>query len=345
MLTDQEIERTAEALVARGKGLLAMDESTPTCGKRFKEFGIENTAENRRAYREMLLGTPRLSQYISGAILYDETLRQTTADGMPLGELALISGIIPGIKVDAGAKDFAGHRREKITEGLDGLRDRLAEYRTLGARFAKWRAVITIGAGIPSRACIEANAHALARYAALSQEANLTPIVEPEILLDGDHTLLRCYEVTEATLNEVFYQLHHQDVLLSGMILKASMVLSGKACPEPATPEQVAHATIRCLGNTVPAAVPGVAFLSGGQTDLQATQNLNAMNRLAKDMHLPWRLSFSYARALQHAPLSTWRGDPANVAEAQQALLHRARCNSAASSGEYTEAMEHEVAT
>ncbi|MEW5757346.1 MAG: class I fructose-bisphosphate aldolase [Pseudomonadota bacterium] len=345
MLTDQEIERTAEALVTPGKGILAMDESTPTCGKRFNEFGIENTAEKRRDYREMLLATPRLSQYISGAILYDETLRQSATDGMPLGELALINGIIPGIKVDAGAKDLAGHRGEKITEGLDRLRERLAEYRKLGARFAKWRAVITIGPTIPSRACLEANAHALARYAALCQEANITPIVEPEVLLDGDHSLARCYEVTKATLNEVFYQLHHQDVLLSGMILKASMVLPGKNCPDKATPDQVARETIRCLRNTVPAAVPGVAFLSGGQTDLQATEHLNAMNRLAKKMHLPWQLTFSYARALQHAPLSIWRGDPANVAKAQQALLQRARCNSAASTGEYTETMEREVTT
>lgn len=340
----QQLVETAQALVAPGKGILAMDESTPTAGKRLSSVGVDNSEDNRRAYREMLLTIPELGEYISGAILYDETLRQSASNGTAFPQLMQDSGIIPGIKVDTGAKDLAGHPDEKVTEGLDGLRDRLAEYRELGARFAKWRAVITIGGGIPSRACLEANVHALARYAALCQEADLVPIVEPEVLLDGDHTIERCFEVTRETQNRLFSQLYRQDVELSGIILKASMVLAGKDSAEQATPQRVAQETLRCLRDTVPAAVPGVAFLSGGQTDLQATGNLDLINKQAKRMQLPWRLTFSYARALQHAALATWRGAPAKVDDAQRALLHRAKCNSAASRGEYNDTLEQVLA-
>ncbi len=338
----QELENTARALVRPGKGILAMDESTPTIGKRFAAIGLDNTEHNRSAYRHMLLGTQSLGEYISGAILYDETLRQQTPLGDSFIGLLQQQDIIPGIKVDAGAKPLALHPDEKVTEGLDGLRERLIEYRDMGARFAKWRAVITIGRGIPSRACIEANAHALARYAGLCQEQGIVPIVEPEVLIDGDHSIDRCYEVTLETLHTVFDALYRQRISLPGMILKASMVLSGKDSAEQAGVEQVAAQTIRCLRNTVPAAVPGVAFLSGGQSDERASAHLNAMNQMTRDMKLPWRLSFSYARALQHAALTAWQGEAANVETAQRALLHRARCNSAATRGEYDPAMEED---
>jgi fructose-bisphosphate aldolase class I len=340
----QELERTAQAMVAEGRGLLAMDESAPTAAKRLKAVGVESTTENRRSYRELLLGTSGLGEYISGAILHDETIRQQAADGTPFPKLAERNGIIPGIKVDTGAKTLAGHPDEKITEGLDGLRERLQEYRTLGARFCKWRAVITIGPNIPSRTCIETNAHALARYAALCQEAGMVPIVEPEVLIDGDHTLERCYEVTLETQRTVFEQLYRQGIHFPGMVLKPSMVIAGKQCPKRIAPEEVAEWTIRCLRNTVPASVPGIAFLSGGQSDEEATIHLNAMNVLARTLRLPWRLTFSYARALQNQVLEKWAGNPANLDAARRILLHRARCNSAASRGEYNPKMEREKA-
>ena len=340
----QELEKTAQAMVADGKGLLAMDESTPTCGKRLQAVGVDNTEANRISYRELLLGAKGIGDHISGAILYDETLRQKTSDGTLFPRLAERQGVIPGIKVDTGAKDLAGRPGEKVTEGLDGLRERLAEYRGLGARFCKWRAVITIGGGIPSRACIEANAHALARYAALCQEASMVPIVEPEVLIDGDHTLERSFEVTLETQRIVFDELYRQGVLFEGMILKPSMVIAGKKCPQQSSPEQVAEWTLRCLRSTVPAAVPGIAFLSGGQGDEQATQNLNAMNVLGRDLHLPWRVTFSYARALQNPAMDKWAGKAANVEAARRLFLHRARCNGAASRGQYKPAMEQEKA-
>jgi fructose-bisphosphate aldolase class I len=360
----QELIDTARALVAGDKGLLAMDESNPTCNKRFARLGIPQTEEARRAYRELIVTTPGLGECISGAILYDETIRQRKKDGTPFVKAITDAGIIPGIKVDTGAKDMAGHPGEKITEGLDGLRDRLKEYFQMGARFAKWRAVIVIGDGIPSRGCIEANAHALARYAALCQEAGLVPVVEPEVLMDGAHTLERCCEVTEEVLRTVFNQLYTQRVTLEGMILKPNMVLPGLTCPpqeevkEVAIGEQqyqvrltdrqedevedvdeVADATVRCLLRAVPAAVPGIAFLSGGQSAELASARLNAMNVRFKS-RLPWALAFSFARAIQQPALEIWKGEEAHVSAAQQALYHRARCNRAARRGEYTAAME-----
>jgi fructose-bisphosphate aldolase class I len=340
----RELQATARAMVASGQGILAMDESTPTCGKRLQAVGVENTEDRRREYRSLLVGTDGLGEFISGAILYDETIRQQAVQGGSIPELLRRQDIIVGIKVDAGAKDLALHPGEKVTEGLDGLRGRLAEYRELGARFCKWRAVITIGDGLPSRACIEANAHGLARYAALCQEAGLTPIVEPEVLLDGDHSIETCYTVTLETQRAVFEQLYRQGVSFDGMVLKPSMVLSGKDCPQRAGVQEVAERTLRCLQSAVPAAVPGIAFLSGGQSDEEATQHLNAMNVLARDMELPWRLTFSYARALQHAALSAWRGDPANVERARKALLLRARLNALASQGTYSAEMERQDA-
>jgi len=336
------LHNTAKAMVTPGKGILAMDESAPTIHKRFQKVGIEDAADNRRAYRELLLTTPRLADYISGAILYDETFRQTLSDGTPFPEHLKRIGILPGIKVDTGAKDLAGFPGEKVTEGLDGLRERLAEYKARGARFAKWRAVIAIGAGLPSEACLRANAHALARYAALCQEAGLVPIVEPEVLIDGDHTLERCDDVTHAALRSVFHELAVMQVDFAGMILKASMVISGKDSARRAGVQQVADATVRCLLNTVPAAVAGVAFLSGGQSPTEATAHLNAMN--ASHKNLPWPLSFSYARALQDPVMQAWRGNPANVAAAQRLLLQRARLNGAATRGQYRETMEREAA-
>jgi fructose-bisphosphate aldolase class I len=335
----QELIDIAKTLVAGDKGLLAMDESNPTCNKRFAKLGIPQTVEARRAYRELIVTTPGLGECISGTILYDETIRQQKKDGTPFVKILTSAGIIPGIKVDTGAKALACHPGEKITEGLDGLRDRLQEYFQMGARFAKWRAVIAIGDGIPSRGCIEANAHALARYAALCQEAGLVPVVEPEVLMDGGHTLMRCRQVTEEVLRSVFIQLNCQHVLLEGMLLKPNMVLPGLACPMQETLAEVADATLKCLRRVVPAAVPGVAFLSGGQSAELASARLNAMNVRFKS-RLPWEVAFSFARAIQQPALQIWQGKEANVLAAQQALLHRARCNRAARRGEYSAAME-----
>jgi fructose-bisphosphate aldolase class I len=338
-MSTQDIINTARALFTDGKGLLAMDESTPTCNKRFATLGIPQTEAARRAYRDLIVTTPGLGECIGGAILYDETIRQQTKDGRSFVSALTDAGITPGIKVDTGAKDMAGHAGEKITEGLDGLRDRLQEYFQMGARFAKWRAVIAVGGGIPSRGCIEANAQALARYAALCQEAGLTPIVEPEVLMDGEHTLERSREVTEEVVRTVFTQLYTQRITLEGMILKPNMVLPGLTCPVQESVDEVADATVQCLFRAVPAAVPGVAFLSGGQSAELASARLNAMNVRFKS-RLPWALAFSYARAIQQPALEIWRGEDANVPAAQQALLHRARCNRAARRGEYNAAME-----
>lgn len=335
----QGLAAIAKAMVAEDKGLLAMDESTPTCNRRFEKAGIPQTEEARRAYRELILTTPGLGEAISGVILYDETIRQGKKDGTPFLDVIADAGIIPGIKVDIGAKDMAKHPGEKITEGLDGLRDRLTEYALMGARFAKWRAVITVSDGKPSRGCIDANAQALARYAALCQEAGLVPIVEPEVLMDGAHTLERCFEVTEETLQTVFSQLYTQRVELEEMILKPNMVLPGSKCPETASVNDVADATVKCLLRAVPAAAGGVAFLSGGQSPELASAHLSAMNaRFAS--RLPWALSFSFARAIQQPALEIWRGEKANIPAAQQALYHRAKCNQAARRGEYSAAME-----
>jgi fructose-bisphosphate aldolase class I len=326
-------------MVASDKGLLAMDESTPTCNKRFAKLGIPQTEETRRSYRELIATTPGLGESISGAILCDETIRQRKKDGTPFAKAIADAGIIPGIKVDAGAKDMAGHAGEKIAEGLDGLRDRLAEYSQMGARFAKWRAVIAVGDGIPSRGCIEANANALARYAALCQEAGLVPVVEPEVLMDGAHTLERCRKITEEVLRTVFIQLYSQRVALEGMILKPNMVVPGLTCPHQEAVDEVADATVSCLLRAVPAAVPGIAFLSGGQSAELASARLNAMNVRFKS-RLPWALAFSFARAIQQPALEIWRGEQANEPAAQQALYHRAKCNGAARRGEYDAAME-----
>jgi fructose-bisphosphate aldolase class I len=338
-MKSQILGDTAKALFAGDKGLLAMDESLPTCNKRFASLGIPQTVEARRAYRELIVTTPRLGECIGGAILFDETIRQQKRDGTPFVKVLIEAGIIPGIKVDAGAKELAGHPGEKVTEGLDGLRDRLAEYVRMGARFAKWRAVIAIGDGIPSQGCIEANAQALARYAALCQEADLVPVVEPEVLMDGDHTLERCFEVTEKVLREVFCQLYTQRVMLEGMILKPNMVLPGSTCPKQKALDEVADATVNCLLRAVPAAVPAIAFLSGGQSAELASARLNAMNVRFKS-RLPWALAFSFARAIQQPALELWKGQEGNVSAAQQALYHRARCNQAARRGEYSQAME-----
>lgn len=341
-MSAQTLEATAQAMVADGKGILAIDESSPTIKKRFDSIDTECTEESRRAYRELLITCAGLEKFISGMILFDETIRQSTFDGVPFPEALKKKGIMPGIKVDKGAKDLAGHRGEKVTEGLDGLRDRLAEYRELGAPFAKWRAVITIGDGIPTIGCIQANAHALARYAALCQEAGLVPMVEPEVLLDGQHSIERCFEITEATLRMLFASLYEQRVLLEGTILKASMVLSGKNASNRAGVDAVAEQTIACLKRSVPAALPGVVFLSGGQSPQEATAHLNAMNSMARD--LPWKLSFSYSRALQEPALKAWSGNAANGKSAQEALYHRAQLNSAASLGKYSDAMEKQAA-
>ena len=335
----EKIIDTARMLVAGDKGLLAMDESNPTCNKRFARLGIPQTVEARRAYRELIVTTPGLGDCISGAIHYDETIRQLKKDGTPFLKVLTDVGIIPGIKVDTGAKDMAGHPGEKITEGLDGLRERLAEYSQMGARFAKWRAVIAVGDGIPSQGCIEANAQALARYAALCQEAGLVPIVEPEVLMDGEHTLDRCREVTEEVLRIVFEHLYSQRVLLEGLILKPSMVLPGLTCPVQEAVDEVADVTVKCLLRAVPAAVPGIAFLSGGQSAELASARLNAMNVRFKS-RLPWALAFSFARAIQQPALEIWQGEEAHVLAAQQALYHRASCNQSARRGEYTSAME-----
>ena len=335
----KQLEETAQALVASDKGLLAMDESNPTCNKRFASLGIPETVDARRAYRELIVTTPRLGECIGGAILYDETIRQQKSDGTPFIKVLIEAGIIPGIKVDAGAKELAGHPGEKVTEGLDGLRGRLAEYSKMGARFAKWRAVITIGDGIPSWGSIEANAHALARYAALCQEAGLVPVVEPEVLMDGEHSLEQCYKVTDEVLRTVFSQLFAQRVMLEGMILKPNMVLPGLACTGQETVDEVADATVSCFLRAVPAAVPAIAFLSGGQSPELASARLNAMNLRFKS-RLPWAVAFSFSRAIQQPALEIWKGQEANVLAAQQALYHRARCNQAARRGEYDAAME-----
>jgi fructose-bisphosphate aldolase class I len=337
-MSDENLVQVAAAMVAEGKGLLAIDESTGTCKKRFDAVGVEFTEENRRAYREMLLTTTGLAEHISGAILYDETIRQATRGGQPFAEYMSAAGMLPGIKVDAGAQPLAGHEGEKVTEGLDGLRGRLEEYRALGAKFAKWRAVITIADGIPTRTCLYSNAHALARYAALCQEAGLVPIVEPEVLMTGDHSIDDCYDVTEATLHAVFEQLYEHNILLEGTILKASMVLSGSKASDRAAVDEVAEATVGCLLNTVPAALPGIVFLSGGQSDVEATAHLDAMNRMGD---LPWPLSFSYGRALQAPALETWaQNTSGNVAAAQRKLAHRARMNGLAALGRYESSME-----
>ena len=338
-MNTQILTDTASKLVADGKGLLAMDESNPTCNKRFAKLGIPQTVDARRAYRELIVTTPGLGECISGAILYDETIRQQKKDGTPFIKVLTDAGIIPGIKVDTGAKDLAAHPGEKITEGLDGLRDRLAEYFQMGARFAKWRAVLAIGENIPSRSCLEANAHTLARYAALCQEAGLVPVVEPEVLMDGDHTLERCRAATEDVLRTVLNQLNSQRVLLEGMILKPNMVLPGLTCPTQASVDEVANITVKSLWRAVPAAIPGIAFLSGGQSAELASARLNAMNLRFKSK-LPWALAFSFARAIQQPALEIWQGKEANVPAAQQALLHRAKCNRAARRGEYTATME-----
>ena len=331
--------QTAQALMDNDKGLLAMDESNATCNKRFAALSIPQTAEARRAWRELIITTPALNESISGAILFDETIRQVTSTGVPFAKALVGLGIVPGIKVDAGAKALAGHPGETVTEGLDGLRERLTDYAAMGARFAKWRAVITIGEGIPSTACIGANAHALARYAALCQEAGLVPIVEPEVLMTGNHTLQRCADVTERVLHAVFKQLRAQGVLLEGMLLKPNMVLPGLAYAHQDTVDEVADATVTCLLRTVPAAVPGIAFLSGGQSAELASARLNAMNLRFK-ARLPWALTFSYSRAIQQSALDIWRGEPANVQQAQHALQHRADCNRAARQGQYSPAAD-----
>lgn len=334
------LKKTAKQMVATGKGILAADESSSTCQKRFDSVGVPCTEDNRRAYRETLLTADGLEQYISGVILYDETIRQETDDGEAFAAVLEKKGILPGIKVDAGLKELALHAGEKVTEGIDGLRERLAEYKTLGARFAKWRAVITIGKDIPSEACISANAHAMARYAALCEEAGIVPMVEPEILIDGDHGIERCYEVSVATLKKTFEELAGQDVAVEGVILKTSMVIAGKKAAQQASMEEVAKETVRAFKETLPAGLTGVAFLSGGQTDEQATEHLNAMNVTGK---LPWPLSFSYGRALQNPVLKLWAENPnANIAKAQAALLFRSKMNSLATQGKYSSDMEKE---
>ena len=333
-----QLEQIAQAIVADGKGILAADESTGTIKKRFDSIGAESTEDNRRDYREMLFrSTDAMKSCISGVILYDETLRQNAKDGTPISKVISDTGALPGIKVDTGAKDLAGCANEKVTEGLDGLRERYAEYYQLGARFAKWRAVITIGDHIPSRTCIETNAHALARYAALAQEVDIVPIVEPEVLMDGPHDIARCFDVTEAALNALYDELYAQKVILEGTILKPNMVLSGTECGTQAGVEKVAEQTVKCLKRAVPSAVPGICFLSGGQSDEDATAHLSAMNAM---FDCPWKLSFSYGRALQVAALKAWGGSAENEAAAQAAFSHRAKMNSLAATGAWKTALE-----
>jgi len=337
-VTSSDLEQTAAALVAPGKGILAADETVGTLTKRFDALGIQSTPESRRDYRALLVATPGVSEFIAGVILYDETIRQQSAAGAPFVSACSELGIVPGIKVDARTQPLAGAPGERVTEGLDGLRKRLGEYHALGARFAKWRAVFAVSDTLPSRACVSANAHALARYAALCQEAKIVPVVEPEVLMDGAHSLERCEQVTGAVLHAVFAALFEQGVRLEGILLKPNMVLPGKACPQQVSVEAVAEATLRCLRRHVAPAVPGVAFLSGGQRDVLATCHLDALNRA--DGPKPWRLSFSYGRALQDAALATWRGKADNVPAAQHAFRQRARCNGLAALGKYTEAEE-----
>lgn len=336
------LAQTARSLVAPGKGILAADESTPTITKRFQSIGVESTEETRRTYRELLFTTPDIGDHLSGVILYDETIRQNASDGTPLRNVLAAKGIMPGIKVDKGAKDLAGFPGEKVTEGLDGLRDRLAEYAQIGARFAKWRAVITVGHGIPTPFALEANAHALARYAALCQEQGLVPIVEPEVLMDGDHSIEDCEAATESTLHHVFDQLYRHGVALEGMLLKPNMVLPGKGSSQKPAPEAVAVATVGCFSRVLPSALPGVVFLSGGQTPVEATANLNAMNSLGSQ---PWELSFSFSRALQGPVMETWKGNAVNARNAQEVFLHRVRCAGLAREGKYTEEAERQAPT
>ncbi|HMF49364.1 MAG TPA: class I fructose-bisphosphate aldolase [Candidatus Saccharimonadales bacterium] len=336
-MSKQELETIAQAMVAKGKGILAADESMGTIKRRFDSIKIDSSENNRRDYREMLFGTKGLEEAISGVILFDETLRTAASDGTPFPQLLSKKGIMPGIKVDKGPVDIPGFPGEVVTEGLDGLRGRVKEYKELGAKFAKWRAVITIGDSIPSYTCLEANAHALARYAALCQEGGIVPIVEPEVLLDGNHSIERCQEVTEQALKITFTALYLQRIHLEGMILKPSMVVSGKDNPRQAGVDEVAERTIQCLKRAVPAAVPGIAFLSGGQSAVSATEHLNAMNKLGPH---PWQVTFSYARALQDPAIKAWKGEAANVAAAQKIFYHRAKMNSAARSGSYTKQLE-----
>ena len=331
-----ELETTAKMMVAEGKGILAIDESTPTIKKRFDSINVESTEENRRAYRDLLITNPDGNKYISGMILYDETIRQSTSDGTPFAEKLANDGIMPGIKVDTGAKDFALHSNEKITEGLDGLRERLAEYKNLGAKFAKWRAVITIGKNIPTTACINANAHALARYAGLCQEAGIVPMVEPEVLMDADNTIDLCYDITEKTLSALFSTLKNQDVSIAHTILKTNMVISGKQCPTQANVQEVAEKTVQCLLKNVPPELAGIVFLSGGQSDEEATVNLDSINKAAKMTKAPWQLSFSYGRGLQAAPLKEWKGVESNAKAAQKSFYQRAEVTSAAREGTYS---------
>jgi fructose-bisphosphate aldolase, class I len=336
-----ELERVARAMVVKGKGLLAADESSGTIKKRFDVIKLDSTEEHRRAYREMLFTAPGASDFLSGVILFDETIRQKTRDGVPFPDYLVQHGVIPGIKVDAGAKPLAGFPGETITEGLDGLRERLLEYRKLGARFAKWRAVIDIGEGIPTAFAVRANAHALARYAALCQEQEIVPIVEPEVLMDGAHSIERCEEVTDCVLEEVFHALHAHRIHLEGMVLKPNMVISGKQAPIQAGPEQVAQATVRCLKRRVPAAVPGIAFLSGGQSPEEATLHLSLINQLGA---LPWSVTFSYGRALQDTALKGWGGSTAGFAAGQKELAKRAKLNGLATLGRYQPALESQAA-
>jgi fructose-bisphosphate aldolase class I len=333
----QELIKVARALVAPGKGILAADESTGTIEKRFAAIGVPSTEENRRSYREMLFTTPDIGAYISGVIMFDETIRQSAGNGKRFVEVLQGTGILPGIKVDKGLKPFGGSMEEKLTEGLDGLQERLAEYKQLGAKFTKWRSVIAIGEAIPTDACIKANMHDLARYAALAQEAGLVPIVEPEVLMDGDHGIGRCGEVTEHALKNLFDELRDQNVLLEGTVLKTNMVVPGKKATVQATPAQIAEASLRVYRRTVPATLPGIAFLSGGQSEIEATVNLNEMNKTGPQ---PWELSFSYGRALQESALKAWAGKPENAPEAQKAFYRRAKCNSTARYGKYAAAME-----
>lgn len=345
-MSSEELDIAVRALVAPGKGILAIDESLPTIAKRFATIDVESTEENRRAWRELLIDVEGSDQYISGVILFDETIRQQAADGTPFAWLLQKRNILPGIKVDRGAKPLAGHPGEKVTEGLDGLRERLEEYHSMVAHFAKWRAVITIGEqngdAIPSDCCIHVNAHAMARYAALCQEVGLVPIVEPEVLMDGDHDQARCREVTARTLRAVFTELGHQRVKLEHTILKINMIVAGKDCPQQASVEQVAEQTVQCLKECVPESLAGVVFLSGGQGPVEATQHLNTMN--AAHPELPWPLSFSYGRALQEPALKLWAGQAAQVEPARKALLHREKCNSLACLGRYESSLEQPVA-
>lgn len=337
-MNHSQLAATARQMTIDGKGLLAMDESNPTCNKRFAALGIGQTEAMRRTYRDLIVTAPGLNRSIAAAILSDETIGQHTLAGIPFAQALAAAGIVPGIKVDAGTANLALHPAEQVTQGLDGLRERLLRYQEQGARFAKWRAVLKIGEGLPSRACTAANAHALARYAALCQEAGMVPIVEPEVLMEGAHTLAHCAAVTERVLHAVFAQLLEQGVLLEGLVLKPNMVLPGQACPQQEDAHTVAEATLRCLLRAVPAAVPAIAFLSGGQTPEQASSRLNAMH--AAGIRLPWALTFSFSRAIQQPALALWRGQDANLAAAQRMLVHRANCNGAARDNRYSAAME-----